>query len=109
MSVFIVAKTGKCKLSDQWGKYSYVVMDIPNIDIPVYKVQKSSGKGPVRLLHRNLLLPFIFLSDVDFMSSNTTKSVRKHTNFKHAVSEDSGTNSESSDSESEVIWVTKPK
>ena len=106
--VRLVAKTGKCKLSDKWEKDPYVVLDIPNIDIPVYKVQKSSGKGPVRLLHRNLLLPFMFLSDDEFISSNTTKSVRKHTNVKHTMSEDSGTNSESSDSESEVIWVSKP-
>ena len=50
----------------------------------------------------------MFLSDDEFISSNTTKSVRKHTNDKHTMSEDSGTNSESNDSESEVTWVTKP-
>ena len=50
----------------------------------------------------------MFLSDDEFISSNTTKSVWKHTNVKHTMSEDSGTNSESSDSESEVIWVSKP-
>ncbi|KAH3770414.1 hypothetical protein DPMN_171701 [Dreissena polymorpha] len=32
-------------------------MDIPNQKIPVYRVKKESGKGPVKTLHRNLLLP----------------------------------------------------
>ena len=53
----------------------------------------------------------MFLSDDEFISINTNKSVRKHKNVKHmslSMSEDSGTNSESSDSESEVIWISKP-
>ena len=37
--VRLLAKTGKCKLSDKWEKDPYVDLDIPNEDIPVYKVQ----------------------------------------------------------------------
>ena len=34
----------------------YIVSDIPNVNIPVYKVEKEDGKGGERMLHRNNLL-----------------------------------------------------
>ncbi len=49
---------GKHKLADRWEKDPYIVQRIPNPDVPVYEVQKESVRGPVRTLHRNLLLPF---------------------------------------------------
>jgi hypothetical protein len=61
--VRISAKTGKAKLSDKWERDPYIVIDIPNPEIPVYRVQKESGKGKVKTLHRNLLLPFMYISD----------------------------------------------
>ncbi|KAH3783830.1 hypothetical protein DPMN_161780 [Dreissena polymorpha] len=32
-------------------------MEIPDQKIPVYRVKKESGKGPVKTLHSNLILP----------------------------------------------------
>jgi hypothetical protein len=61
--VRISAKTGKAKLSDKWEWDPYIVKDISNPEIPVYRVQKESGKGKVKTLHRNLLLPFMYISD----------------------------------------------
>lgn len=55
--VKIVAFDGKHKLSNRWEEEPYVVLDIPNPDIPVYVVQKENGEGRKRTLHRNLLLP----------------------------------------------------
>ena len=49
---------GKHKLADKWDRDPYVVLDKPNKNIPVLKIQKESGNGPVRTLHRNMLLPF---------------------------------------------------
>ena len=49
---------GKHKLSDKWDKDPYNVLDKPNKNIPVFKIQTESGNGPVRTLHRNMLLPF---------------------------------------------------
>lgn len=70
MLVRLFAKTGKCSLSDKWEKDPYVVKDIPNEDIPVYKVHTASGKGPTRLPHRNLLLPFMFISETEEVLRN---------------------------------------
>ena len=36
---------GKYKLADRWDRDSYVVIDMPDINIPVYHVQKEFGDG----------------------------------------------------------------
>lgn len=59
----LLHKTGRSKLSDKWERDPYVIVDMPNPDIPVYKVQKESRKGAIRTLHRNLILPFMSISD----------------------------------------------
>ena len=43
---------------DRWEQEPYLVIHIPNSDIPVYKVKRETGKGPSRMLHRNMLLAF---------------------------------------------------
>ena len=53
-----VGLRGKHKLADRWEKTPYVVIEIPNSDVPVFKVQKESDTHVVRNLHRNMLLPF---------------------------------------------------
>jgi len=55
--VKIVAFDGKHKLADKWEEDVYVVLDQPNIDIPVFVVQREDGTGKKRTVHRNLLLP----------------------------------------------------
>ena len=52
---------GKTKIADDWEEMPYIVTEIPNKDIPVYKVQQENGKGRVKTLHRNQLLPFTCL------------------------------------------------
>ena len=52
-----VGLKGKHKLADKWRQEVYVVVDQPNPDIPVYKVQLEKGEGPEKMLHRNFLLP----------------------------------------------------
>ncbi|PJE77797.1 hypothetical protein CI610_03272 [invertebrate metagenome] len=49
---------GKHKLADRWEKNPYVVLSIPDSELPVYRVKLETDKGPVRTLHRNMLLPF---------------------------------------------------
>ena len=53
--VKILAFDGKHKLSDKWTEEIYIVTEHPNVDIPVYKVERVDGEGPERILHRNNL------------------------------------------------------
>ena len=55
--VRLVGLTGRNKLANKWGKDIYVVVKQPNKDIPVYTLKQESGQGPVKTLHRNMLLP----------------------------------------------------
>ena len=58
-----VSLRGKNKLGDKWERNPYVVIEKPNLDLPVFKVQQEGNKGPIRTLHRNLLLPFMSIDD----------------------------------------------
>ena len=60
-----VAYDGKHKLADRWEEEPHVLLRQPNKDIPVYEVQKESGEGRKRTLHRNLLLPIGHLTKID--------------------------------------------
>ena len=61
---------GKHKLADKWDKDPYVVLDKPDKNILVFKVQKQSGNGPVRTLHRNMLLPFSLIPATSAVSES---------------------------------------
>jgi len=56
--VKILAVKGKCKIADKWEECPYLVLEQPNVEIPVYRVQREDRAGQVRTLHRKHLLPF---------------------------------------------------
>ena len=56
-----VGLKGMHKLANKWSENVYIVVDQPNMDIPVYKVKPESMKGKHKVLHRNLLLSISFL------------------------------------------------
>ena len=56
-----VGLKGKNKLADKWEKDVYLVVEQPNKQIPVYVVKREHGRGATKMLHRNLLLPFMAL------------------------------------------------
>ena len=56
-----VGVRGKRKIADRWEKDVYLVVDQPNKGIPVYLLKREHGRGRRRMLHRNLLLPFMAL------------------------------------------------
>ena len=56
-----VGVRGKRKIADRWEKDVYLVVDQPNKGIPVYLLKREHGRGRRRMLHRNLLLPFMSL------------------------------------------------
>ena len=56
-----VSIRGKHKLANIWEDPVYVVLEQPNLEIPVFVVLREDKKGVKRTLHRNLLLPVNFL------------------------------------------------
>lgn len=55
---------GKHKLSNKWEQTIYTVVNQAG-NLPVYTVKPEQHDGPVRTLHRDLLLPCGFLPTVD--------------------------------------------
>ena len=62
--VKIVAHKTKHKIQNKWEELEYVVVEQPDVSIPVYVVQPITG-GKKRTLHRNLLYPLGFKESVD--------------------------------------------
>ena len=58
-----VAFDGKHKIQDKWEDDTYIVINQPNLDIPVFTVKKENGEGKPRTLHRNLLLPIGYIHE----------------------------------------------
>ena len=52
-----LAFDGKHKIADRWEEHIYIVLEQPNMDIPVYVVRREDGIGRKRSLHRKHLLP----------------------------------------------------
>ena len=71
-----VGLVGRQKLADKWEQEPYLVTQIPNNEIPVYKVKREDGKGTTRTLHRNMLLPFNVLPTTESHSSQNTETQR---------------------------------
>ena len=53
-----VGLKGKNKLADKWEEMVYIVKEMPNPEVPVYKVKASGRSGRTRTLHSNILLPY---------------------------------------------------
>jgi len=49
---------GRHKLAVSWERDLYKLVAIPYDNQPVFQVRRESGGGPVRTLHRNMILPF---------------------------------------------------
>lgn len=54
-------KGGPGKLRSFWEDKVYVVTQKKYPDSPVYEIKLENGKGRIRIMHRNLLLPCDFL------------------------------------------------
>lgn len=97
-----VGLRGKQKLADKWDKDQYIVIGVPDKNIPVYNVQKEFGDPTVKTLHRNMLLPFSAIPGIPEVSINPSENenlkpkTRKDITKRNSVSE-SDSNSESDD------------
>lgn len=65
---------GKAKLADKWEKDVYIIVGQPNLDIPIYEVKKEHSRERTKVLHRNLLLPFMGIPTKPHTSSPSDSS-----------------------------------
>jgi hypothetical protein len=99
-----VGLRGRQKLADIWEENVYVVLRQPNVDIPVFEVQKEhSPTSRVRTLHRNLLLPFFCLP------SPVTNVDETSTDENSYVSDNADNSSEESDVSDHLESTVRPR
>ena len=97
-----VGLRGKHKLADRWERTPYKVIEVPNKDIPVFKVQKESGDPTVKTLHRNMLLPFTAIpGTLDIPKPPTVKSPARTYRRNKKVTLPNSENSDSDHSDSD--------
>ena len=76
---------GKHKLADKWDSVVYIVVNRAG-ELPVYTVKPEGRDGPLRTLHRDLLLPCGFLSP-GVIEKQTTHKPRGEQTVRRKVSE----------------------
>ena len=107
-----VAFKGRHKISDKWIKDLYIVIGVPIPGIPVFQVQKESDTPAVKMLHRNLLLPFLAIPKISQVEDTfPQKPVRKPRTRQEKAKPEPITNlydSEHSSESEEEVSVTFP-
>lgn len=111
-----VGLRGTHKIADRWLDEVFVVVKQPNSDIPVFVVQPEAGKGRVRTLHRNLLLPISCIPSRDLLGSvgkDEVKGLDEGTVGREKARESSekevDSSSDSGESEEDVVFHPIPK
>jgi len=78
-----VGLQGKHKIADKWRKDVYLIVGHQDPDLPVYQIQRESGQGAIRTVHRNLILPLMLpLDPLILKNSILTKDVVSHNSQK---------------------------
>ncbi len=93
---------GKHKLADKWEKDIYIVIK-KAVDLPVYTVQPEGKDGPLRTLHRDLLLPCGFLRENAPGESVRPKTPRRPRTRANPGTEDPESVTEDSESENDCM------
>lgn len=97
---------GKHKLADKWEQTIYIVVSQAG-DLPVYTVCPENQSGPVRTLHRDLLLPCSLPPEEDEQVESVPVRVRRTRRSRKDVNsvEEEGM---SSDAEDDVPYFFRP-
>ncbi|KAH3771275.1 hypothetical protein DPMN_172588 [Dreissena polymorpha] len=72
----------------------YIVLDIPYEGQPVYIVQTENRKGPIRTLHRNMLLHFVSIPELE-QEPPTLRKIRTNSKPSQNYGSDSDSSSNS--------------
>lgn len=102
---------GKHKLSDKWEPDVYTVLKKAQ-NVPVYTVCPEGKDGPIRTLHRDLLLPCGFLPGVELVettlpSERPKRQTKPHSGAKKADRIENLNDEEDSESESYHCFVPR--
>jgi len=97
-----VGLKGWNKLADRWERDPYVIVDIPDLEVSVFQIRLESGKGPLRMVHRNFILPFISVPSNEEDPTPITPRVRRRHRTRAAVRDESSYGSGSSSSDDSV-------
>uniref|UniRef100_A0A9J8CSN7 Gypsy retrotransposon integrase-like protein 1 n=1 Tax=Cyprinus carpio carpio TaxID=630221 RepID=A0A9J8CSN7_CYPCA len=96
---------GKNKLADKWESDVYVVVRKVG-DLPVYVVQPEGKNGPVRTLHRDLLRPCGFLSEIEELGPlNVQRKPRTRSNSALEAAHQEHLTSDQSESDDDSLHV----
>lgn len=101
---------GKHKLADKWESEVYVVTKRAD-NLPVYTIRPETKDGPVRTLHRDLLLPCGFLPVPETVDSIVPKPVSKsrtRSSLGEQEQEEFTVNSEMNDETSDSVFRNCP-
>lgn len=100
---------GRHKLANFWESSPYVIIDQPNVDIPVFTVQREDKVGRLRTLHRNLLLP---IGNIPIQNQDNfiVSSPKRRRNLRRAVKGNRrpASSSDSSSSDDDFILIPAP-
>ncbi len=99
---------GKHKLADKWEKDIYIVIK-KAVDLPVYTVQSEGKDGPLRTLHRDLLLPCGFLRENAPAESVRPKTPQRPRTRANPGTEDPESVTEDSESENDCMDYYTPR
>ena len=90
--VWKVGLQGKNRLADRWEEGVCMVTSQPNASIHIFTVRQLDGRGPVRTLHRNLLLSVKSVPSVKSTQSPpvspTTRVTRSRTHAREQAKND---------------------
>ena len=108
-----VGLKGRQKLADKWQKHPFVVTRQPIPDIPIYEVKKENSCSKPKLLHRNMLLPFIGLpgpdEEVSFNPSRDRRNVEKEMDIPSEQEEQLDSSSDDSSDSAQDIQLRPPR
>lgn len=100
-------KGGPGKLRSFWEDRVYVVTQRKHTDSPVYELKPENGKGRVRVMHRNLMLPCDFLPVEEVDSPPTPEKKRQIRNKQRREEKEYSSGDEDEDSWQSIIGLNQ--